>query len=259
MKSLKILSDDMSYGDSVRRISKLNGVGLTEARSILSSMTFGDYQAMAEANITPPSGSTIGPSSGSTNSRMSPNSPPSGSPASNIKSMWPGAGAPVEVGMTVGFKGLDGRSVPGSVSQVDMNAKGVKVNNPATGQEEWRNMDDLEQFQTSDQQSGNIQPGQQMTAEQKDIKRMRQLAGITETCSAGATGAGSIAVAPVAMGNIQKRQPTEEALKKEYNKSGPTKTIVGDTKSHQASGELSSTLAANGKKTANRKNNGLRK
>jgi hypothetical protein len=157
----------------------------------------------------------------------------------------------VEVGMTVGIKDKTGKPVPGTVSQVDSSAKGVKVKNPTTGQDEWMNMDSLEPFMadTSDVH----------TLDQPDnLQRLKELAGISENCSAGASGAGAIAIAPTSMGKMQKRQQTDEKLKKEYVRDAPAKSIVGDTKPGQASGELSATLAANGKKTASRIKNGQR-
>ena len=90
-------------------------------------------------------------------------------------------------------------------------------------------------------------------------ERMQQLAGIKENCSAGATGAGSIAVAPAAMGKVKRRQETNEQQPVEYTRTEAPKTIVGDTKPAQASGELSANLAARGQKTASRNKNGLRR
>ena len=177
-----------------------------------------------------------------------------------MKAIWPGKGAPVEVGMTVGLKGPNGLPVPGEISQVDMGAKGVKVKNPTTGQDEWTNMDMLEPFMASAEPGQNIQPGQQPTAEDvSDLARMRKLAGIKEECSGGATGAGAIAVAPAAMGKVKRRtDPVEESPSLEHPVAG-RKTIVGDTKPGQASGKLSANLAVRGKKTAGRTNNGFKK
>jgi hypothetical protein len=61
------------------------------------------------------------------------------------------------------------------------------------------------------------------------------------------------------MGGMRKRQPTVEVVKKEYTPKEPAKTIVGDTKPSQASGELSANLAARGKKSAGRTNNGFKR
>jgi hypothetical protein len=171
------------------------------------------------------------------------------------------------MGMTVGLKGPNGIPVPGQVSQVDASAKGVKVKNPTTGQDEWVNMDALQPFMAGGKPNANIQPGagtnqQSVTTTAEDagqLTRLRELAGIKENCSAGATGAGSIAVAPAAMGSIRKRQPTDEQIKKEYTPKEAAKTIAGDTKPSQASGELSANLAARGKKSAGRINNGFKR
>jgi hypothetical protein len=66
-------------------------------------------------------------------------------------------------------------------------------------------------------------------------------------------------VAPVAIGKVKRRQPTEEQIKKEYTPKEAAKTIIGDTKPNQASGELSANLAVRGKKTASRANNGFKR
>lgn len=237
---------DMAYGNVVNKISNTLGIGLSEARKELYKMTFSQYCDIINevgANIVPPSGNTIGSDSATQKQNFTAKSP------QQIKSIWPGQGAPVEVGMTVGLKDAGGKSLPGTVSQVDMSANGVKVKNTTTGQEEWMNTDSLEPYMTSSTDNQG----------QSDIQRLRELAGILENCSSGATSAGAIGVAPSAIGKMQKRQPTDEKLKKEYTKKSPPKTIVGDTKPNQASGELSATLAANGKKTATRINNGMKR
>ena len=184
----------------------------------------------------------------------------------NAKATWTGKG-PIAVGMTVGLKGPNGLPTPGEVSQVDMGAKGVKVKNPTTGQDEWMNISTLQPFMAANTNtSQNVQPGtqaatsgSQTTEDVAKLKRLRELAGIKENCSAGATGAGAIAVAPVAVGKIKRRQSAEEALKPEYTPKSPAKTIVGDTKPSQASGKLSADLAASGKKAAGRINNGKKR
>jgi hypothetical protein len=263
MKDDKIIRSLM-YGDIVKQIANEKNIGLTEARLLLSQMSFTQYHNLVEASadITPPSGNPLGPTSGSQQKTGQAQTGPS-----QVKAIWPGKGAPVEIGMTVGLKGPNGLPIPGQVSQVDMNSKGVKIKNPTTGQDEWRNTDELEPFMASGQpgqQGQNIQPGTQPgtqpTVEDAQLNRLRELAGIKENCSAGATGAGGIAVAPMPMGTVKRRQETDEqAPPKEYTPRGPAKTIVGDTKPHQASGELSANLAARGKKTASRKNNGFKK
>ena len=236
-------------------------IGLEEATTQLSNMSFKEYHNILEGNTTivPPSGNTIDPSTAPASNTTQAANGPQQAP-SNVKSIWPGAGAPVEVGMTVGLKGPNGVPVPGQVSQVDMAAKGVKVKNPTTGQEEWANLNALEPFAANTQPNpGAPATTQPTTEEASDLKRLRELAGIKENCSAGATGAGAIAVAPAATGAMKRRQATDEQLKKEYTPKEAPKTIVGDTKPFQASGQLSATLAANGKKTASRINNGRKR
>lgn len=240
----------IAYGDLVEQIATDRNIGITEARNIMSSMSFYEYLTLSET-IVPPSGQTIGPGA-----NQQATAPTAG--ANAIKSIWPGKGAPLEVGMTVGLKGPNGAPAPGQISQVDAAGKGVKIKNPVTGQDEWANMDDLDTFMAQDNQSQNIQPGAQPTSESKNLLRLRQLAGIREDASCGATGAGAIAIAPASMGTT-KRQPTDEHLNKEYTPKNPAKTIIGDTKPNQASGELSANLAARGKKTASRNNNGFKK
>lgn len=211
-------------------------------------MSFSEYHKLSEAgaNITPPSGQTISPSGPSQQKAPAAQNGPQ-----QTKSVWPGKGAPVEVGMTVGLKGPNGLPVPGTVSQVDASAKGVKVRNPTTGQEEWSNMDTLEPFMAQ-QGSGN-------QSQQIDLQRLQELAGIKENCSGGATGAGAIAIAPAPTGKVKRRQETSEQAPVEYTPKEAPKTIVGDTKPNQASGKLSADLAARGKKTASRINNGRKR
>jgi len=260
MKEDRVIRSLM-YGDVVKRIAEERNIGLTEARMLLSQMSFTEYHKQvveASADITPPSGNTIGPNSGGSTQMQKANGP------TKVKSIWPGQGAPVEVGMTVGIKDQNGLPVPGQISQVDAGSKGVKVKNPSTGQDEWRNTDELEPFMAQGQdQQQTIQPGtqpRQQGQQGADLTRLQELAGIRENCSAGATGSGGIAVAAMPMGKMKRRQETDEqAPPVEYTPKEPAKTIVGDTKPAQASGKLSADLAARGKKTAARTNNGFKR
>lgn len=261
--SLESLSASMKSGineariameDSLGKITATMNIGINEARQVLANMSFKDFVALDEAEITPPSGQTITP----TSTQQSTSAP------TKMKSVWPGKGAPIEVGMTVGLKGPNGLPVPGEVSQVDTAAKGVKVKNPTTGQEEWANIGQLNPYMVNSNKPGNQQQQQQQAGTQQtpvdnQLSRLQELAGIKENASCGASSAGGIAIAPAAMGGMKKRQPTEETIKKEYVPKEAAKTIVGDTKPAQASGELSATLAANGKKTASRTNNGFKR
>lgn len=267
MSKLKMLASSMLSESAVERWATANKMTMTEAKAAMAKMSFSQYMSIIE-DITPPSGQTIGPSSGATTSSSA------SSTAGGTQSIWPGKGAPLEVGMTVGLKGPNGLPVPGKISQVDMASKGVKVTNPTTGQEEWQSTDNLSPYMaagaaaapatagtsgtgvnTADQQPGLPTA----TTEDVELARMRQLAGIKENCSAGATGAGAIAVAPAAMGTMKRREPTDEERKVEYTRTEPVKSIIGDTKPQQASGKLSADLAASGMKSAGRTNNGKRK
>lgn len=221
---------------------------------------------LRQEDIIPPSGQTIGPSSQSGNTAQGATA--TNTTATGTSASWPGKGTPPQVGMTVSVKGPNGVPVPGQVSQVDMSSKGVKVKNPTTGQDEWTNIDALEPFmaqnnpnqQQTQQTQQAMQPVQQQAMEDaNDLARLRTLAGIKENCSAGATGASSIAISPTSMTAPIKRRSTLDSMKKEYEPKEAAKTIVGDTKPNQASGELSANLAVRGKKTASRTNNGFKK
>lgn len=244
---LKIRS--LMYGDIVDHLAKNKNISITEARTLVSKMSFREYTAIVEV-ITPPSGQAIGPAASTP--KQATKAPTPGT--SSITSIWPGGNAPVEKGMTVGTAGPNNTPVPGTVSQVDMQAKGVKIKNPTTGKEEWQNIDTLQPF------AAQGQPGtpQTTTEDAAQLSRLRELAGIKEDASAGSISASAIAIAPTSPSTMRRRQPTDEKLKKEYTP-GSAKTIIGDTKPNQASGELSATLAANGKKTATRTRNGFRK
>lgn len=219
----------------------------------IKDMSFSEYLAEAGANITPPSGNPITPQSSSS-------APKQDSPQQTGPKAYAGKGSPIEVGMQVGIKGPSGTPVPGMISKVDLNGNGVQVKNPTTGKDEWMNIDTLQPFMANNQAPNAQAPNAQVTAEETELKRMVELAGISENCSAGATGAGAIAIAPASMGKVKRRQETDEAAPpKEYTPKEPAKTIVGDTKPHQASGELSANLAARGKKTASRINNGFKR
>ena len=250
----------LMYEDVVNKLVNAKGITLQEARQEISKMSFIQYMRLSEAgaNITPPSGQTIGPSSGA----ISPSATTQSSQTAPKKAqvMWNGPGSPIEQGMTVGLNGPNGMPVAGEITQVDTSAKGVRVKNPTTGQDEWHGNDDLQPFV-----GGNTVPGatnqaaglqQQQMAE--DLKRMKHLAGIAEDASGGASCAGGIATAPTAMGNVKRRQSVEEGPSEEYTPE-VAKTVAGDTKPNQASGRLSANLAARGKKTAARTNNGFKK
>lgn len=243
------LITELAYGDIVQLLAESRKLTIDEARRTLSGMSFSDYLALIET-ITPPSGNTIAPGKPSTPGN---NSTPTGikppAPGATTPS-WPGGNAPLTAGMSVSIKDDNGNQIQRTVSTVDSSANGVKVRDPVTGKEEWANIDSLEPVFTEETVEDT---------DEDDINRLRELAGIRENSSAGASCAGAIASSPASLGAVQKRAVATEAPKKEYTRKGPAKTVVGDTKPWQASGELSATLAANGKKTASRSNNGFKK
>lgn len=244
MRKLSELNNTLVSDIIAQHVSETKKITIEEARKFISKLSFSEYVKLSE-NIVPPSGQTIGPAT--QKSTQTQKAPTASTGPEQMKAIWPGQGAPVEVGMTVGLTDTNGLPVPGEVSQVDKSANGVKVKNPTTGKDEWLNTKDLQPFAV------------QQNEMQDNLKRLKELAGISENCSGGATGAGAIAISPVSLGKMKKREATKEMLKKEYTPKGPAKTIIGDTKPNQASGELSATLAANGKKTASRINNGIKR
>lgn len=243
----------------------------TKTNEQIMEMTFKDYVQEASADIAPPSGQTISPAVPNAQAAGSPNTTSQGTSTAPA-AVWPGQGTPIQQGMTVGLKGPNGLPVPGQVSQVDQSANGVKVLNPTTGQQEWHGDAELQPFMArGNANSGTngtngtptIQPGAQVTSEDTDLIRLRELAGlpsIRENASAGSTSAGSFAGLPSMLGKkpIQ-RQYTQEAKPVEYTPTEPAKTIIGDTKPNQASGKLSADLAARKMKSASRTNNGFKK
>lgn len=247
----------------VKAFATEHKISLDESKKEISNMSFMQYHKLLEAgaNIVPPSGNTIGPNAGSqsTNSAQSPaapqqagSQPAQSAPSQNRQILWKGQGSPVEMGMTVGLAGQNGAQEPGEITNIDQAKNGVTIKNTKTGQEELHGMDDLQPYSQDDRQNA---PQQQMAEE---LARMKKLAGIAEDASGGASCAGAMGASTAQpLGKIKRRQPVSE-LKQEYT---PTvaKTVVGDTKPSQASGKLSADLAASGKKTAARTNNGLRK
>lgn len=215
--------NSLIHGDAVHKLAAEKNIGLTEARLLLSQMSFKEYCSLGEASadIVPPSGQTIAPTTGQSQ---------------------PASTAP--------------KTTTGPTPTGKPDPRGVQVRNPKTGQMEWM----LPAAANQASQGGAPVQGNQPVAEEDDgLSRLKELAGIKEDASCGATGAGAIAIAPAAMGGVKRRQPTDEELKKEYTPKEAPKTIVGDTKPGQAMGELSSNLAVRGKKTASRNNNGFKK
>lgn len=254
---------DLLHESAVKSLSLLNNITIQESKNMILEMSFKQYMQLLEAgaNITPPSGQTIGPSASAPsmpgNQQVQQNQPAQNAPQ-KAQPMYAGKGSPIQQGMTVGIQGPNGNQLPGQITQVDAGRKSVAIKNPTTGQEEWVNNDDLQPYSNNSQpQQNNQQSSAEPTGLAEEIKRIKQLAGLSENSSAGASCAGAIASAPSAMGTM-KRRPVDENSMDEYT---PTvaKTVVGDTKPGQDSGKLSARLAKAGKPTASRTNNGFKK
>lgn len=218
--------------------------------------SFRDYVFEASADIPSPSGQTIGPTASA-----QPSTSQSSAVQSSKQAWMPGQ--PVIPGITVGVNSPNnpnGQKLPGTVSNVNKANNTVDVLDPTTGQTTTHSINDLGAVigggnSTTSATNPVPQVGQQMS---EQLLRLRQLAGITEDASCGATGAGSIAIAPANMGNTKRRIPVEEGPSLEHPEVS-NKTVVGDTKPNQATGRLSANLAARNKKTASRTNNGFKK
>jgi hypothetical protein len=235
--------NSLVYGDMVQRVSQELNIGLTEARELISEMSFKEYRALEEASadITPPSGQKLG---GST------------APAPGVAPAPAASNAPIQsgTGNPPGQQSKPAQTGPQATPAVP--GQQVPGKPPIPGQQQVPGQVQ-QQVPGKPPIPGQVQ--QQAVAEDQELIRMCQLAGIAESCSGGATGAGAIAIAPTAMGSMKRREVTTEQKPVEYERTEAPKTIVGDTKPAQASGKLSADLAARGKKTASRNKNGLRR
>lgn len=222
-------------------------------------------QPIDEETVVPPSGKTIGPApapapaTAPTAGAPAPAPTPANQTATASKQpaekqpdtaapVWSGQGN-IEKGMMVNLE-IDGKSVPQKVVGVDTFKQSVEVEDPTKpGKITVYNQDDKK-----------LKAGQPGLGESQELQRLRQLAGINESASAGATAAGNVAIAISETGSmIRRRTSTEQRWATEYTPTRPPKTIAGDTRTIQAIGELSANLAANKKPTASRTNNGRKK
>ena len=55
---------ELMYDNAIKKLANLKGITLAESRAYISTMSFAAYVKLLEAgaNITPPSGQSIGPS-----------------------------------------------------------------------------------------------------------------------------------------------------------------------------------------------------
>jgi hypothetical protein len=246
---------NMLYGNILQKIAEEHDTSPEESKKIFGNMSFLEYvqyqtpELVSEQNITPPSGQAIGPAAAPA-SAPSTTEPAEKQPKPAPKT-WSGTG-PLQQGMMVSVKNMPDQAgkppMPMSVTKFDQATGQVEVEDPTRpGQKTSYNIKDIGTYTAA-------------TTESIELARLKTLAGIAESCSAGATGAGNIAVAIGETGSmIRRRTTTEERWAREYTPRESAKTVVGDTKPAQASGELSANLAANGKKTARRTRNGFKK
>ena len=212
--------NSLLYDSAVDLLIK-NNMSISEAKSIVSKMSFLEHKKLVEASadIVPPSGKPI----------SQPQSP--GTPASQQKATAPSSVQPPPSAKPAG-------------TPATTDPRGVQVRNPATGKMEWMTPTDP--------------ANAQQVAENRDLARMRKLAGIVEDSSCGATSAGAIASSPASVGKIKRRSPVEESPSLEHPIAG-NKTVQGATAEKTPAGTLSANLAVRGQKTATRKNNGFKR
>lgn len=215
---------ELMYENAVENYAKLNNITLEESKSAFSKMSFSEYLSLLEA--------TVDMARQQPQQAKSAIVPPSGNPIGNQQNS------------------SDSDDMGDNLGLPNLNAQDSGSN-----------------LQNNNQQSRQTQPQQQNNMQQQDmqkqfaatIDRLKQLAGISENASAGASCAGAMGASTAQpLGKKIQRRSVEESPVTEYT---PTvaKTVVGDTKPAQASGKLSADLAARGKKTASRKNNGFKK
>ena len=169
--------NSLIHGDMVHKLADARNIGLSEARMLISQMSFNEYRSLdeASADIIPPSGKPLSPSGPG-------GAPPAATTPGQQSSPPPAGSQPAAAG-------------PTPVKTPPTDPRGVQVRNPQTGKMEWMKP-------TTPAQPGQAaQPGAQAAAglqaqavsEDKALARMRQLAGIKEDGSSGASCAGGIA------------------------------------------------------------------
>jgi hypothetical protein len=237
MKDDKIINK-LIYGDTAEKIAALKNVSLQEANQEISRMSFAEYRTVLEANIIPPSGQQIG----GTNQPRQPGQP-----------QQPQQKRPFSPQNQVGQQpGQAQQMQPGQPQQPQQIVPPGQVQQP-------------QQMQPGQPQQPGAPiatvPGTTVptTEEDQELMRLKELAGIGEDCSGGAVGAGAIASSTAIIPGKRRKTTEEGALKSEYTRKIPAKTIAGDTKPNQASGQLSANLAASGKPSASRTNNGFKR
>jgi len=271
----------LAYEDVIPQFAKRYMLTIEEAKEVVKNLSFSEYASLLKEAIVPPSQQTPG----QTQVNQPGQTTGTTGPSSGVKVSYAGQGTPIQTGMQVGIKNpKTGLNMPNEVVKYDMTTKAVTVKDPTTGQQQTYNEKDLlplaaDGQTTAPQQntggsSGNPMPRttsalqglmQSYDYGDKEIKRIRELAGIKEDGSGGGCGAGGMAgggtttagnIAGVAqpLGKIKKRQPQHEEIRTPDPKRNVS--IQGKIDPNAATGELSTNLANRKMKTASRKNNG---
>jgi len=248
--------DSLKYDDVVKLISEKYNLTIHESVDVVKQLSLKEYMYILEANgdasnIPSPSGQQQIGGTSATNS----------APANTTTPQeWDGNG-PATAGMVAGIKTPSGTVAKVNITNVASDGT-VTVTDPSTGEEQEHHADDLLPANAFIATKGVANPlpktmgavANLMSSKDfnsAELSRITELAGITETASCGATGAGAIAAIAKPMGStIQRRKPAEEA---------GNKSIQGQIDPHAASSELSRRLADKKLKTTGRQNNGVRK
>jgi hypothetical protein len=255
---------DLQFNDSISKLHE--NKDKAHVRKLISEMSFRDYHDVAEASadIVPPSGNTITPTVAATTGTTQPPVANGVQVPGSANSSANGVNSMLNTDQTI----QGGQPVirPGTTPALNNNQQLAQqqaqqpgnINEPSSQLGQPLNNQQQSSLNGVPTQSGTAQQ-EPMTSEEQDIQRMRQLAGIKENASAGATGSGGIATAATPLGKTVRRQRTYEQPKVEYTPKEAAKTIAGDTKPNQAAGKLSADLAARGQVSAGRTNNGFKK
>lgn len=239
-----ILESTKEHNKLLKILSTKHNVSIHESIEMLRNLSFSDYQTLlaeATADIIPPSGNKIGGQSSGTISTLQPSSTMS-TPAST------GVNSTVQKGQTVSVKNANGEDEAGEVTDIDPVSQNITVRDSQGNNVQYKK-DDVRMLNPMPRTAAAVKSLMQ-SEEYDELHRVLELAGLAETASCGATGAGSIASAPASFQPIKKRVTAEVS---------GTGTIYGKIDPYAATGKLSRRLADKGMNTASRKNNGKKK
>lgn len=222
-------------GSIEERVAASRGISLDEAKGIVKSMSFSEHMALSEANPEPQGGSAL---------------PPQSQPGQGVEtpSAWNPKGGfdmsqrnQVQQGFEAGFDGQDGVVVKTSGNDVYLDlGNGAQTvvpmdklsqpqsklgggNNTNTGLNN-NNKPQSGIAKAADSFVSGFNKGLNDDVDQDELNRMRELAGIEETSSAGGTCAGGIAAGPSIIGDTSNsskptnRLKTKNRLKREEKK-----------------------------------------